>query len=181
MTSAIAWWPVRNSEHEWKLEVDVDYVDWSSFENLDVRLSNGVTLPLPQNWTATSVVMAGTEFKWLAPSALPGWEIAARGGYIHSTTPVPSKTFGANVPDADYNAFSVGLGLLCRAPGRFAGVLPCGREDGPWWSIKAFGLDLSYQAVLNDSRHITTADDPRVNGRWTTTTHIGSVSFRFNF
>jgi long-chain fatty acid transport protein len=180
-TGAIAWWPVRNGKYEWKVEVDVDYADWSSFKNLDINLSNGVTLPFPQNWGATYVVMAGSEFKWLAPSLLTGWEIAARGGYVHSATPVPSKTFTAAIPDSDQNAFSVGLGLLCRPPGHFAGVLPCGRKDGHRWIPAAIGLDLAYQAVLYNSRQITGNNDPRVDGRWSSTAHIGSISFRFNF
>jgi long-chain fatty acid transport protein len=181
LTGAVGWWPIRDSAHEWKLEVDVDYADWSSFKSFDVRLSNGVTLPFPLNWTPATVVMAGTEFKWLTPPGLPGWQIAARAGYIHSTTPVPSRTVQAASPDADYNAFCVGVGLLCRGPGRFAGLLPCGRPEDPWWAMKAIGVDLSYQEVLYDPRRITSADDPRVNGRWTTISHIGSISVRVNF
>ena len=181
LTGAVAGWPLRDSEREWKLELDVDYVDWTSFKNLDVKLSNGITLPLPQNWSATYVLMFGTEYKWLVPPGLPGWEIAARGGYIHSATPVPTKTFGAAIPDADYNAFSIGLGLLCRPPGRLLALLPCGSEQGPWWTPKAIGLDLAYQYLLYGTRQISNADDPRVNGGWHTTTHVGSISLRVNF
>jgi long-chain fatty acid transport protein len=181
LTGAVAGWPVRDREHEWKLEVDVDYVDWTSFKNLDVKLANGVTVPSPQDWFATYVLMFGTEYKWLVPPGLPGWEIAARGGYIHSATPVPTKTFGPAVPDADYNAFSIGLGLLCRPPGRLLGLLPCGSEQERWWTSKAIGLDLAYQELVYDTRHIGNAADPRVNGRWTTTTHVGSISLRINF
>jgi long-chain fatty acid transport protein len=178
LTTALAWWPVRDRAHEWKVEVDVDYVDWSRFKNLDVRLANGGTLPSPQNWSSTYVIMFGTEFKWLTPAGLPGWEFAGRGGYIHSETPVPSNTFGPNVPDADYNLFSVGLGLHCRPPARFLGFIPCG---GGGWAPKSFGLDLAYQAVLYDSRTITNNIDPRLNGRWDTTVHVGAIAFRLSF
>jgi long-chain fatty acid transport protein len=182
LTGAVAAWPLRDAEREWKLELDVDYVDWTSFKNLDIKLSNGVTLPFPQNWTSTYVVMAGTEYRWLVPPGLPGWEVAARAGYIYSATPVPTKTFVAAIPDANYNAFSVGLGLQCRPPGRLLGLLPCGTsEQGRWWAPKGMGLDVAYQAVLYDSRQISNNDDPRVNGRWSTTTHVGSISLRFNF
>lgn len=178
-TAAVAAWVLRDDEREWKLEVDVDHADWSSFKNLDARLSNGLTLPSPQNWWGTYVVMFGTEYKWLAPPGLPGWEIAARGGYFHSASPVPTKTFTPVVPDSGINAFSVGLGLLCRASGRLLGVLPCGGEQ--WWAPRSIGLDLAYQVVLSDSRQISNNIDPRVNGRWDTTTHAGFVSFRSNF
>src|SRR5262249_48959767 len=60
LTAAVAGWPVRDREHEWKIELDVDYVDWSSFRNLDVRLANGATLPNPEKWSDTYVVMLGT-------------------------------------------------------------------------------------------------------------------------
>ncbi len=181
LTAAVAAWPVRDREHEWKLEVDVDYVDWTSFRDLDVKLANGATLPNPQRWSDTYVLMFGTEYKWLTPSGLPGWEIAARGGYIRSLTPVPSKTFGPTIPDADYHAFSVGLGLHCRPPARFLAVIPCGSESGRRWTPNAIGLDLAYQAVLYDSRQISNNIDPRVNGRWDTTTHVGSISLRMGF
>jgi long-chain fatty acid transport protein len=180
LTGAVAAWPVRNGQHEWKVELDVDYVDWSSFKNLDVKLAGGGKLPNPQNWSATYVLMVGTEYKWLTPPGLDGWEIAVRGGYIYSATPVPDKTFGPTIPDADYNAFSVGLGFLCRPPGRFLGVVPCGSE-GHAWTPKAFGVDLAYQAVLYNSRRISNNMDPRVNGVWDTTTHVGSISLRLAF
>ena len=40
-TGAIAIWPVRTSEREWKLELDVEYVGWKSNRDLDVHLSSG--------------------------------------------------------------------------------------------------------------------------------------------
>ena len=104
--------------------------------------------------------------------------MAARGGYIHSATPVPSNTFGPTIPDADYNAFSVGFGAHCRPPARFLGFIPCG---GDGWAPKSFGVDLAYQAVLYDSRRIRQRRYPRVNGTWDTTTHVGAMSFRLAF
>lgn len=41
-TAALAGWPIRDKEHEWKVEIDVDYVRWSMIRNFDVRLSNGI-------------------------------------------------------------------------------------------------------------------------------------------
>jgi long-chain fatty acid transport protein len=180
-TGAVAAWPLRDAEREWKIEVDVDYSDWSSFENLDIKLSNGITVPFPQDWHATYTVMVGTEYKWLAVPDLPGWEIAARAGYFHSATPVPTRTFTPAIPDADLNAFSLGLGLLCRAPARLLGLLPCGSERGQWWTPKALGIDFAYQLALSDPRQISNNVDPRVNGQWNTTTHFGSVALRLNF
>ena len=54
-TGAMAIWPVRTSEREWKLELDVEYVGWKSNRDLDVHLSNGPTHPA----TATMEVSVG--------------------------------------------------------------------------------------------------------------------------
>jgi long-chain fatty acid transport protein len=125
--------------------------------------------------------MVGSEYRWLSIASLAGWEVAARGGYVRSLTPVPSSTLDPTVPDANYNAFSIGVGWLCRGPGSFLGVLPCGDAQGRWWTQKAIGLDLAYQAVVYDSRRISSNVDPRVNGRWETLTHVGSLSLNVRF
>ncbi len=169
LTGALAGRAVRDEQHEWKLEVDLDYVDWSSFRSSDLTLSTGPTLLLPQDWGTAWVVMFGTEYSWVRLPSLPGWEVAARAGYIHSTTPVPERTFEPVVPDSYYNAFSIGVGFLCRSPGSFLGVLPCG---------KGIGVDLAYQAVLHDSRRITDNIDSRVIGDWEVILHVGAINLR---
>ena len=73
VTAGLAVWPIRNAQREWKVEMDLDYADWTSFDNVDVRLSNGVTLPIPRNWKDSYVFMAGTEYKWINPDPLPNW------------------------------------------------------------------------------------------------------------
>ena len=178
LTGGAAGWPVRDERREWKLEVNFDYADWTRFENLDVHLSTGVTLPFPRQWEAGYVVMVGTEYRWLQVAALPGWEVSARAGYFHSWTPVPDRTFEPAVPDADYNAFTIGLGLLCRGPGRFLAMIPCPGRVGQRGAV---ALDLAYQIVLFDGRQISNNLDPRVNGRWETTTHVGALSLRVGF
>jgi len=70
-SGGIAVWPVRDSDHEWKLELDVDYVGWKSNRNLDIHLSNGALIPFPQNWQNAYTVMIGTEYKWLRVAAMP--------------------------------------------------------------------------------------------------------------
>jgi long-chain fatty acid transport protein len=94
---------------------------------------------------------------------------------------VPERTFEPAVPDADYNAFSIGLGLLCKPPGRFLGVIPCGRPSEQGKPRGAISLDLAYQILLFDTRQISENVDPRVIGRWETTTHVGSLSLRVAF
>ena len=180
-TWGIAFWPLRNSQHEWKLEVDVDYADWSSFDNLDVTLSNGLTLPQPRNWKGTVVLNIGTEYKWLSLASLPDWEVALRAGYVRSETPVRKTTFEPTVPDSDYNGISIGVGLLCKGQGMFFGVAQCDSEGEGWLPISGIGLDLAYQVLLYQSRGISNNINPTVNGTWDSTFHIGAINLRLNF
>ena len=174
---AIAVWPVRHQSREWKFEVDLDYADWTAFQNLNLNLSNGATVPFPRNYGDAFVVMVGTEHKWLEPSILPEWDLALRGGYVRSETPIPSNTFEPAVPDSAFNAISIGLGMLCQGNGAFLGFLTCG-EHG----IKAIGLDLAYQALLFQKRGISNNIQPLlINGTWDTIVHVGAVNLRMNF
>ena len=92
-TGAIAIWPVRTSEREWKLELDVEYVGWKSNRDLDVHLSSGGVIPQPQNWKTVPVIAIGTEYRWLNPAWLPHWDVAVRSGYTRTEDPVPDRTF----------------------------------------------------------------------------------------
>lgn len=180
-TWGIALWPVRDQNREWKVEVDLDYADWRSFKNLDVRLSNGITLPQERNWNDTFAVNVGTEYKWISPSVLPNWEVALRTGYVHSATPVPERTFEPGVPDADYNGISIGIGFLCTGHGKFLGLLQCRSQGKGLFSRTGVSLDLAYQTLLYRKRVISNNVDPVVTGKWDTTIHIGGLNLRINF
>ena len=175
-TWAIAGWPIRNTDHAWKVEIDVDYADWTDFENLNLRLSNGATIPNRRNYGDAWVVMVGTEFTAFSPRLLPKWDVSYRGGYVRSETPVPSRTFDPSNPDSDYNAFSVGLGFLCHTGGKLLGLLPCSAFGG-----KTIGLDLAYQILLYEARSINNNQQPLLNGTWDNTIHVGALSLKMQF
>jgi long-chain fatty acid transport protein len=183
ITTGVAVWPIRNAQREWKVEFDFDHADWTSFKNIDITLSNGLVLPKPRNWRPAYIFMLGTEYKLLNPGQLPNWEVAFRGGYVFSDSPVPETTFKPDVPDSNYHAFSIGLGFLCTNRGVFLGFIRCGNDGTTFLSTTAIGIDLAYQAILYNSRGITANDDPlgRVNGGWDTTIHVGALNLRTNF
>jgi long-chain fatty acid transport protein len=170
---------VRDADREWKLELDIDYVGWKSFRNLDVHLSNGATLPFPQNWRNSYVVMLGTEHKWLSVERLPHWEIAVRGGYTRSQSPIPDTTFNPTLPESDFNGLSVGLGLLCKENAAFLGLISCGKMGRV--GRGAIGMDIAYQAQLYESRTISNNVNPTVDGRYRTILHVGAINLRVNF
>ncbi len=177
-TWGLAAWPIREPTREWKLEVDLDYADWSSFDDLDIRNSNDGTVlsPQPRDWKGVFVVKFGTEYRWLHLTNLPDWEVAVRGGYIRSETPVPKKNFEPLVPDADFNGFSAGIGLVCKGKALFLGLFKCQNSF-----TKAIGLDFTYVNQLYESRKISGNRQPVVNGTYKTTLHAGGIGLRVQF
>ena len=180
-TGAIAIWPVRTNEREWKLELDVDHVGWKSVRNLDVSLGNGVTLPQPQHWRNTYAVMIGSEYKWLALESLPNWEVAMRAGYTNQQNQMPDSTFDPGVPSSDLHIVGGGLGLLCKEQGLFLGLIRCGNYGMGSLIPKAVGLDLSLQAALYEDRTVLGNQNPTVDGTYSTTLILGSASIRMAY
>lgn len=180
-TGAIAIWPVRNHEREWKLEVDVDYVGWKSVRNLDVHLANGGTIPQPLNWRSTYAVMVGTEHRWLVLESLPSWEVALRAGYTTQPTQMPDFGFDPGVPSADVHIVGTGLGLVCKEQGKFLGLFTCGEVGVGVLKPKLIGLDLSYQAALYEDRTVVGNRNPTVNGTYKSVLHTGGISIRVAF
>ena len=179
VTGAIAVWPVRTSEKEWKVELDVEYVGWSLNKNLDIRLSNGATILQPQQWKNVPVIAFGTEYRWLNPLWLAHWEVAVRSGYTHTEDPVPDRTFSPGTISLPAHTLSLGTGFLCKGAGRFLGMIPCSGTSALW--PKGIGLDLAYQEWFYESRTIIGNVNPTVNGTYDASVHLGTFSFRFQF
>ena len=180
-SGGIAVWPVRSSDREWKLELDIDYVGWKSNRNLDIHLSNGTLIPFPQNWQNAYTVMIGTEYKWLRMTTLPHWEIALRAGYFSQQTQVPDRTFNPGIPSAMNHVPSIGIGLACSEAGSFLGFVKCGRLGIGPLKPKLVAIDLAYQAAFAEVRTISGNRNPTVDGRYETLIHVGAVSLRFNY
>lgn len=180
ITGALAIWPTRTAEREWKLELDVDYVGWKSVRNLDIHLANGTTIPQPQNWTGTYATMVGTEYKWLRIESMLEWETALRAGYTHQQTQMPDTGFNPGSPSADVHILSTGIGFFCKAEGSFMGIAKCGNLGIGFLKPKGIGFDLSYQASLYEQRTVSGNQGLRaqINGFYATTLHTGGISIR---
>ncbi|NWF72302.1 MAG: outer membrane protein transport protein [Nitrospirae bacterium] len=178
-TGAIAIWPVRTSEREWKVELDVEYVGWKSNRNLDIHLSSGGVIPQPQQWDTVPVVAIGTEYKWLNPSWLPHWDVAVRSGYTRTENPVPDTTFNPATISLSANTLSIGTGFVCKGPAKFLGLVPCGGASALW--PKAIGFDAAFQEWFYESRTITGNRDPSVDGTYHAYVHLGTVSVNLMF
>lgn len=180
-TGGMAIWPIRNDHLDWKVEADLDYADWSGFTDLDVQLANGIVLPRPRNWGDAFVIKLGSEVKWLQPAQLPDWTLSMRGGYIFSKTPVPEVTFEPAVPDANYHALSIGLGLSCAGQGRLLGLFECEQGGAGLSGIKGIAVDLAYKVRLYEERNITDNRLTVLNGRWDTIIHAGILNLGLFF
>lgn len=179
VAGSVAVWPVRTSEREWKVEVDVEYVGWNTHRNLDVRLANGVTIPQPRDWKAVPVISVGTEYKWLNPWWFLDWDIAVRSGYTRTENPVPSTTFNPATISLSSHTLSVGVGFLCKGQGKFLWFLPCSGESALW--PKGIGVDLAYQEWFYDPFIVTGNVNPTVNGTYHVFVHLGAFSFQYLF
>jgi long-chain fatty acid transport protein len=178
LTAAIAIWPVRTSEREWKLELDVDHVGWKSVRNLNVTLGNGATIAQPQNWQNTYAVMLGTEYKWLELESLPNWELALRAGYTNQQNQMPDLTYDPGIPSAELHIVGGGIGFLCKEQGLFLGLMRCGALGVGLLKPKAIGVDLSFQAALYEDRTVLGNLNPTVDGTYKTTLYTGGASIR---
>ena len=178
-TGAMAIWPVRTSEREWKLELDVEYVGWKSNRDLDVHLSSGGVIPQPQQWKSVWVVAVGTEYKWLNPEWLPHWDVAWRSGYTRTEDPVPDTTFNPGTISLPSNTLSIGAGFLCKGQGRFLGLVPCGGASVLW--PKAIGLDVAFQEWFYEPRTVSGNLNSTVDGTYHAYVHLGAVSVKFMY
>ncbi len=193
ISGAIALWPVRNKEREWKLELDVDHVGWKSFRNTQIALSASVPgvgsgIPSPQNWRNAYNVMIGTEYKFLKIERMPEWEVALRGGYMNLDTQMPDQTFNPGIPSAVQHIPSVGIGFLCRENGSFFGWTKCGNLGIGSVKPRAIGLDFSYQIAFYEDRTVAgqvtnpaVGTNAAINGTYRTTIHAGGVTIRIDF
>lgn len=180
-TGGIAYWPIRNYAREWKVEVDVDFVRWQSIRDASVLLSNGGRLPNPQQWKNTFTVNVGTEYKWVGLTDNHAWDVAFRTGYIRSHSPVTDLNFDPAFADNDVHVATVGMGVLCRAGGKFLGLIACADTEKSFLAKSSIGLDIFYQAFVFDTRTVTGSPNPTVNGTYHTTNHAGGATFRLNF
>lgn len=93
----------------WNVEVDADYIDWSSMGTVNIQQSHAfpplfpqdVTLPL--EWKSSwYYVLGGTRYFG------HGWHVSA--GYIFNQNSVPNLHYTTVVADEDRHFFSVGVG-----------------------------------------------------------------------
>lgn len=141
----------------WRLEADVEWVQFSQFKNLPVKVgSNPLNVPsqnIPEKWHNTFTAGIGTDWQ-----LNENWVV--RGGYQYFESPVPNSTFTPTIPDANQNVFTVGLGWR-----------------GEHSSLEvAYGLDFYNERDINNP-----APNNAFNGKYKFNVHLFSLAYRYSF
>lgn len=142
-----------------QVELQVEWIEHSRFESLDIDAANNTplllaaygTTSLPQNWEDTWTVSVGCDW-----DATDEWVL--RGGVLYLPTPVPESTMMPQFPESDKVVLGLGAGY---------------RKDGS-------GLDLSYAYVIAEDRTVAHPMNP-VPGTYEFEQHILSVSYSAAF
>lgn len=91
-----------------RIEANVEWLEWSSNESINLDLANNQALlggqnAIPNNWDDTVNVGVGGDWQFSE-----AWLL--RAGYIRLESPIPDETITPLLADADRDAFSVGVG-----------------------------------------------------------------------
>jgi long-chain fatty acid transport protein len=120
------------------LEMDVQWIRWSTYEALTIDLPVGPVFPLTgrplqgpstsvKDWFDTFMARIGGEYRWD--------KIALRLGFVYDFTPQPERTTEPLLPDADRAEGTIGLGFKL---------------------TKNLGIDVAYQFLMFKDRTLTT-------------------------
>lgn len=125
-----------------RLEADVIWTDWDTFHALTIHSANPTfRQTLPADWRSGFTFRLGGEYK-----LDPHWTL--RAGYAYAQNSVPESTFSPLVPDNNYHLFAAGVG----------------------YSTDRWSLDLAYQFIYRETRHIeNSVNSPLVDGTWENT------------
>lgn len=85
-----------------ELELDFNWIDWSSFKTLDINLPDGSVLVDPRDWEAILAIRFGAEY------SLAHLGLDVRAGYAYDPTPIPDSTLGFAPPDANRHIVTLG-------------------------------------------------------------------------
>lgn len=138
-----------------RLEVNVEYLEFSNFKSLDLNVgANNVLFggapSFNQDWRDTYTIGIAGDYE-----VCEGWR--AMGGYQFYKSPVPDHTFSTTIPDADQHALTGGL----------------------MYSGGHHRAELGYSYVIYEDRDIR--GNGAFNGSYETTVHLITASYIYSF
>lgn len=141
-----------------KLEFDINWVEWSTFDKADLKDEDtGVLISTTDlDWGDTWIFALGGEY-------LLTEKLALRAGYCFVENAVPEKAFTPAVPDSDMHAITLGLG----------------------YTLDRVTIDLAYGIGFYEERDIDNNIGANVgttvSGKYDSLIHIIGVSVGFRF
>ncbi len=139
-----------------EVELNLQWMGWSAFDQIDVTLPNGPAPPLVRGYENTMTYRAGVEYELAS-------QFDVRAGYAFDPTPIPREHLTVSLPDIDRHVVSGGLSY------NFG--------DG-----NAYNLDLGLLYVLPGSRR--TAEElhtPELKGEFDVQALVTALSFGARF
>jgi long-chain fatty acid transport protein len=137
--------------------LDGDWTMWSSYQDLAIRTNGpgaGSTSVTPKRWKNVMAFRMGGEYR-VNPA------LALRAGYAFDPTPVPQDTLSAELPDADRNCYTAGLG----------------------YKVGPVTVDAAYFYLQKKDRTVrqTAPGTPGINGKWEGDAHLVSLDLGYRF
>lgn len=136
-----------------KLELDVEWTDWDTLNDLTVQAGNRL------NGTSVAFRYKSSFYYELGAQYDLTEHWAIRAGYIYSENSVPGETFSAAVPDANRHVLSVGAG----------------------YNADRVSVDLVYQYSLSEDRTVDNSANTTVNGTWQSQGHAVMLTGTLKF
>jgi len=150
---------------DWILSLDIDWVNWKTFDNLDFHYAPSVVASAltggtnfrtqRENWSAQFAVRVGAQWQFTP-------DISLRGGYTFDPTPVSDPFFTPGIPDRDRHLITVGAGYNVN---------------------KSLTLDFAYMFVyfVDLNQTASTGTNAVRNGNYSGSAHIVSSSLVYRF
>ncbi len=141
---------------KWTFATGITWTGWSVYDELKPNFRNDLLIPpklqsSPQDWRDVMTFSLGAQYQLNQTWVL-------RGGYIFDQTPVPERTLGPMVPDADGHLFSLGFG----------------------YNHDNLSVDMASMLMFFEDRH-TRRNIDGLNGEYTSTTICFLLSFTYRF
>jgi len=141
---------------KWTFATGIFWTGWSVYDELVPKFRDSLLVPpsmksAPQDWKDVVAFQFGVQYQ-----LNPTWVF--RGGYIFDQSPVPERTLGPMMPDADGHLLSLGIG----------------------YTGNNFTIDMGCMTLLFEDRH-TRRNLDGLNGKYTSTTVTFLGSFTYTF
>jgi len=135
-----------------RAELDVEWMEFSVYQNLTINTPAGPLLPVPQRLKDTWTIGVGGEWDFAE-----NW--TARSGFMYLQNPTPDSTYSPLGPDEDQTVISFGLG----------------------YENEKHAVDLGYAYGFFNGRSVSGNQVPPYNGNYDYNVHLLSLSYGYKF